>query len=110
MHIPKGSVSVYSVPAHLCQKARLRQLVERASLLGVPGALNNSLIHNVQLTACLAPVVLRRGWFAVDFLSTFPFAFVILACLDGGGCDTAIYRYWALLQLLAMARLPLKLM
>lgn len=55
-------------------------------------------------------MMLRRGWFAVDFFSTFPFASVILACLDGGGYDTATYRYWALLQLLAMARLPLLLM
>ena len=55
-------------------------------------------------------LMLRRGWFAVDFSSTFPFAFVILACLDGGGYNTATYRYWALLQLLAMVRLPLLLM
>ncbi len=58
------------------------------------------------MTGALARVAPRRGWFAVDFLSTFPFAFMVLACLDGGGHNTATYRYWALLQLLAMARLP----
>ena len=45
----------------------------------------------------------HRGWFAVDFLSTFPLWAVVLGCLDGSGYDTATYRYWALLQLLAMA-------
>lgn len=47
---------------------------------------------------------MRRGWFAVDFLSTVPFALIILACLDSGGSDTVTYRFWALLQLLAMVR------
>ena len=45
----------------------------------------------------------HRGWFVVDFLSTFPLWAVVLGCLDGSGYDTATYRYWALLQLLAMA-------
>lgn len=39
----------------------------------------------------------------MDFLSTFPLWAVVLGCLDGSGYDTATYRYWALLQLLAMA-------
>jgi len=40
----------------------------------------------------------------VDFLSTVPFALIILACLNSGGYDTVTYRFWALLQLLSMAR------
>lgn len=40
----------------------------------------------------------------MDFLSTFPLSFIILACIDGSGYDSATRRYWALLLLLSMAR------
>lgn len=98
------------MPAHLCQSAGLRSQVRIALLLDEPGPPNRLPTQDMRSTRALARVLLCRGWFAVDFLSTFPFAFVVLACLDGGGYDTATYRYWALLQLLAMARLPLLLL